>query len=188
MVKIGEISLDMRHKKTPFNLGKFYEMLHEWMLEMGYTGLNDDSDFVENLYWEDRGAAVREYWWLWRFKKKVDNKYYIYRINIDSHVMAIKDVKVVIGNKTVKLQDGEIDLTIKGWLEFDPNNELQSTNFMKMIFNHFLKKNLLSNVKFHADDLKDEMNKLQILIKKYFELYNYSSRSPNFHPIKGIGY
>lgn len=188
MVKIGAISLDIRHKKIPYNLGKFYEMTHEWLLEQNYVGLNGDSDFVENLYWEDRGAAVKEYWYFWRLKKKVDNEYFEYHIKLDVHLMAIKDVKVVINNKNVKLQDGEINMNIDGWLEFDPKNKLKNDSIIKFFYNGFMKKHLLRDVELHKAGLKKDMMDFQLLIKKFFEFYNYGSHSPNFHPNRGIGY
>ncbi|HDP73429.1 MAG TPA: hypothetical protein ENN46_00515 [Candidatus Woesearchaeota archaeon] len=177
---------ELRHKKQPFDCTKYYELLHEWLLENDFFGKGpekEDDSYLETYYWEDR-SSVREIWFWWRSKKTTESKQIWYELDIDVHIIAMSKQEVVIDGRKLKLDNGEVITEFKSKLGVDLSG-LHKNFFSRVFYRLFTGRWMKDRVEFHKKELKKKTLDIIETAKKYFDLYR-SDKEPLFHPTKGI--
>jgi hypothetical protein len=137
------------------HLKNLYALLHEWMVEHEY-GSREDFKFPETYLLHREGPAGKEMWWRWRGERDPmhGNKLWRFHLNVDCHVLTMKDVEVAIGGKKYKAQQGEVEVQGAGRLLFDPGKTLEKSMFKDM------KKLLLKRLwKQQYEMLKDDLRR-----------------------------
>jgi hypothetical protein len=138
-----EVTWFVVNRKDIFVIEYLYLLMHEWLLEHGYT-TTLDVDFPEKYYWHREGPAGKEIWWRWRPKRYPlgPNKMWRFDLNIDVHVLPMKDVEVVLGGKKFKVNQGEVEVQVKAMLVKDPDKLIEKSMFKdvkKLMFNRMWK-------------------------------------------------
>ena len=94
--------------RDQFNLKAIYVFLHEWMVEEEWATRND-SEFPETFFGQNESAlGGTEVWWNWRFTRPPgtggpgSNNYYQWRMNINGHVVLLRQVEAVKDGKKIK--------------------------------------------------------------------------------------
>ncbi len=179
-------SYELRHKKLPFDCTKYYELLHEWLMENEFFCLGPDGktdEYLESYYWEDR-SSVREIWFWWRTKKKTESKQIWYEMDLNVHIIAMSKQEVVIDGKKLKLDNGEVITEFKSRLGVDLSG-LQKNFFSRVFYRLFTRRWMKPRVEHHKKELKKKTLDLIETAKKYFDLYRFD-KEPLFHSVKGI--
>lgn len=118
------------NRKDVFHLANLYILMHEWLIEHGYAS-RDDTAFPEKYYLHKEGPTFggKEVWWRWRpTRYPLDpNKLWRFDINIDVHVMTMKDVEVIISGKKYKANQGEVEIAVSANLLKDPDKILEKS-------------------------------------------------------------
>jgi len=177
--------ITIRFKDAPFHLKNFYKMLYFWLGEHDFLKKEISSEKeMEKFYFEKRNEAGSEIWWWWRTTDVPDkSEFFRYRLNIDAHVLGLKKAEVVVNNRKVSTNIGEVEIKISAYLDIDPKEKWKQSGFLKVLFGILFKmKN--KDIKDHFDELLSKTNNLAESIKNFFELPGKEGIEL-FHPEKG---
>jgi hypothetical protein len=115
------------NRKDILHLDNFYLLTHEWLVEHGYAP-REDADFPERYYLHKDGPGGKEMWWRWRPKKESPmrlGKRWRFDLDIDVHVLTLKDVEAVIAGKKYKAHQGEVEIAVVANLVEDPEKAFE---------------------------------------------------------------
>jgi hypothetical protein len=185
MSKIGTLDTVITNKKNPFDFKNFYVYMYNWFIDNEYLDMYGGTDFYETYYWEIR-EQVREIWFRWKLIKKTDLSYLSYPFEIVVHVIAMGEKEVVVNGNKINLQDGEIEVTAKAWMEFDEKT-FDDVTKNKLFKRWILWKGIKDVVEENKGDLISDFNDFASFVKSFFDITGGSS-DELFHPSKGIGY
>ena len=95
--------------------------------------------------------------------------YFQYEINIGWILLAIKDVKVNIDGKEVKMQNGTLELNFDATLIKDPDDKWKEgfMRSMREIYDNFIIRNTIED---YEVDLFEKVNELIAVIKTYLAI------------------
>lgn len=169
-----EIAKFMVNFKEVFSMKYIYFILHEWLVEEGWAPKKDDK-FPEVYYLQKENPAIgKEIWIRWRLEKAVaGTTFWKFKMDIDIHVLGLTDAEVMIKDKKVKLNKGEIEFQVATGLIHDAAQEWKKNEWLKP-FKELYYKRLIRQ---KHDELKrqvfNDTYKLQGFIKTYLKLENY---------------
>ncbi len=170
--------------KGKYNMSLFYEALHRWFVENKFLDEFGGDNYLETYYYEDRGSA-KEIYFRWRSKRKTDSKYFVHKLNLDAHIVGLKEVETVVDGRKMTIDSGEITLNIESKMTMDLGN-LPSNPLVRFFYKRFLDRWLKPKFEYYKDELKDKTLNLIGFIKSYFGLPG-AKQEPSFTPPKGIG-
>ncbi len=170
--------------KGKYNIFLFYEALHRWFVENKFLDDSGSDNYLETYYYEDRGSA-KEIYFRWRTKKGSDSKYFNYALNLDAHIVGLREVETVIDGKKMTLDSGEITLNIESKMTMDLG-DLPSNPLVGFFYKKFLDRWLKPKFEFYKDELKDKTLGLIGFIKSYFQMPG-AKMEPSFTPSRGVG-
>ena len=168
-----EISKFRVKYKDFFDLRKFYEDIHDWLKEKGYTDLEDKKDHYEILYLEKIDTAgFKEQWMRWRPQRVPNNsKYYRYWIDFDWHNVGIGKADIVKQGKKLKVNKGEIELSVAVYLELDYQGLFEHSPILKFFRQLFRER--IFRIDIYEDrkrELYREVHEMENWIKHWFKL------------------
>ena len=110
-VNAKEVTWYVVNRKDIIHLDNIYLLMHEWLIEHGYV-TRFDQDFPEKYFLHKEGPAGKEMWWRWRPSRYPmgNNKLWRFNLDIDAHVLTLKDGEAVIGGKKYKAHQGEVEV------------------------------------------------------------------------------
>jgi len=158
--------------KDLFHMEGVYFYLHEWFVENGYAPASEP-DWPEILYVQREGAAGIELWIKWRFTKDGKDKLFKWDIDMDWHILGMKDAEATVKGRKMKLNTAECEIQFYPRVMENPDFSKEPI-YLKMkdfLLQRFLKK----KVDKEEDDLYEEAIKLQEAIKGYFRIDTYLS-------------
>ncbi len=160
--------------KGVFSFKEVYKVIHDYLVENGFVasgypdyGSGADSDIFETQYVEK--GAPKEIIIAWASKNEVTD-YYQWVINVDFQGTAISETEIMIEGKKVKMDKGEIKITLKGYLETDYQKKIKKHWLMKNFAKHYDEKIMAAEAKEEEGTLVFIYSKLHTLIKRYFKL------------------
>src|SRR3989304_5430979 len=164
-----------------FSFKELYKAIREWFIANEYA--NDKKDEkMEKFYLEKQAGGSKELWIWWRNSKTPhDSKYFKYVINIDFHVLNMKDVEIMHKGNKLKANKGEAEMLINCYLETEAEFELEKSVF-RSISNLFRKRVYRQETEQHKKDLQGELAALQHEIKQFLELKGFLPKSELLHP------
>lgn len=186
---IGETKLSIKHKNTPFDMNALAAFMHDWLLEEGFHDDTGSDDFIETYYWQESTQKGKNVWFWWRTfagPEKTQSTYFEYHLDLECQILGLIDVETVVNDKKLKLNNGEVNINIKGYMVFDPNDLLKTHPFIKTIYNFFPKSWLHKEIDLHKKTSKKLTSDFYNAIKTHLEHYTLSEQFPNFAPNRGI--
>jgi len=175
-----------------FNLKELYKAVRDWLISNDYVTAKS-SENMEKFYLEKLSpSGVKEIWVWWRTARAPHgSKYFKYHMNVDFHVLGLKDIEVMHQGQKIKANKGEVEVMINCFLELEAEFEFRKS-FIGMIggsllANRFRKRMYKKQVDAHKPDLKEDMVKLQAFIKEFLELKSFLPKSEQFYPARGLG-
>ena len=184
--------------KDVFDLKAFYEELWEWCKEHGWKDWEQDLDNFERFYGERvTTGGVKEIWIRWRAWKpaegtpsiKQNNKelgYINYYLDIDFHVLGLGSAEIVKDGKKIKADKGEIEVTIKPFIEKNYEYEFQKHPLLQHVLDVFSGRIYMSKLEERKKELYREAYVMQTFIKQWFKMKTYLPyvQGENFFPSK----
>lgn len=177
--------------KDFFHMKKLYIMLHEWLVEFGWC-TREDSSFPEVFYLQrEHQKRGTELWIWWRMKKKIEGaSYWSWTMDIDWHIILLKDTQVM--HKGVKYDTnwGEVEITIDADLVMDPQKEWDKNWFLKHVNDMFRGRMFKAELEKHKIELYRETYRFQEAIKSYLSMKTYlpePEAEAHFFPATGVG-
>lgn len=151
-----------------------YVLIHEWLCEEGYA-TRDDSTFPEERYMHrENQKSGNEVWVYWRLQKQpVKNSFFRYDLDIDIHVVLLKDAEIMLEGKKYKVNWGEPEVKIWAKVIFDHKREWEKSPIMSRLKWIFFKRINKRNFEMHKKQLYREAYRLQEAVKTYFKLSTY---------------
>jgi hypothetical protein len=108
-----------------WNYGDVYAMLYGWLKDNGYN-------VTENVYKEKLSGAGKEVIIDWDANKKVTD-YFKFTMNLNWHILMMKDAEVEIDGKKVKTNKGELEIGFKGFIVKDYEGRWEDNPFHKFL-------------------------------------------------------
>jgi hypothetical protein len=163
-VDYKQVTFYVVNRKDLFILENLYLLMHEWLIEHGYANRFDPT-FPEKYYWHREGPAGKEIWWRWRPNRyPLRNKLWRFDLDIDVHVLPMKDVEAVLGGKKYKVNSGEVEVQVGANLIRDPEGIMKKglfKDFKKLMYNRLWKQQfdmLERELYREANELRDAVN------------------------------
>ena len=161
--------------KDAFNLDYLYMLLYEWCIDQTFTKRGEDQDFPEVSYLQrEHPQFGKEIWIRWRLERDSGSKFFKDYLDVDIHVVGLKDVELLIQGKKTKAHKGEIEFKVKSVLQLDPKKDWEKP-FLKHFKTLWFRRIIGSKVGFHKAKLTNTTLDLQAAIKTYLKL-------PQFKP------
>jgi hypothetical protein len=185
--QIGFNACETRIKyKDVFHLKNLYKYMHEWLINDGW-GTHNDTLWPEVLYLSNQRADGEEIWFWWRLNKYRDNKeifYYKKVMDIDTHVLYLKNVEKVINGQKMKANDGEVEIIIKARLVIDPDKSWREHWFLKHINDFYWMRYNKPKLEQQKQELYQDAYKFHAALKNYFKMYQVE---PDRMPFRAYG-
>ncbi len=166
-----------------FSLRNLYIMLHEMLLEEGWSGKDGEADhadietlYSENVYQKGIHRGGKEVWFWWRASKFAEGKYSSYFINkldIDAHIVYLQAVEVVHQGKKMNAHKGEIELFFRARIESDYKSEWDKHWFLKYMKPIYEKRIIHAEVEKREKELWRDVYRIQGKIKQFLELRTF---------------
>lgn len=172
-VTYRELLDDTRIKhRDKFHMKYVYMLAREWLIEHGYCD-RSDPNFPEELYLHRfTQKSGQEVWIWWRFEKKM-NPFVYYHLDIDWHMIGLKDIEVIHNGMKYKANSGEPEFKIYAKVIVDPPKNWKENRFLNGIFEIFWKRMYKSQLDNFRKDLYRDTFKFKEAMKTYFRLKTY---------------
>jgi hypothetical protein len=163
----------LKHREH-FNLKYLYVLMHEWFVEEGYASRND-LEFDESFYLNrETQTAGKEIWVYWRMNKTpVNTKFWRYDMDMDMHVVGLKDSELMHDGKKYKANFGEAEVKIWAKLVIDYKHEWKKHPFLGPLLKIFWKRTVKNTMEMHKKTLYREAYRFQEAVKTYFKISTY---------------
>ncbi len=160
--------------KDYFNLKYLYTLMHEWFVEEGYA-TREDPKFPEEYYMNrETQTAGKEIWIYWRMTKKpVKTKFWRYDMDMDMHVIGLKDAELMHEGKKYKVNWGEPEVKIWAKLVVDYEHEWKKHPILAPLLKIFWKRTVKATMERHKKELYREAYRFQEAVKTYFKISTY---------------
>lgn len=199
VVKVRTIPQMKVKYKDIFHLKNLYIMVHEYLLEEGFfdeaqVAGQAGHDNIEKLYMEkfcQKGIHIggKELWIYWRTLKRPEGKYqgyYRYKLDIDMHIVALRDEEVIHQGKKLKIQWGEIEFFLRGTIEADYRNQWDNHWFLKHFHKIYYDRILSYEFEKREKELWRDIIKFSNKIKRYLDMRTFvPTPEPFWKPIYG---
>ncbi len=189
-IKLTELKIKVKDK---FSVGDMLRVLNEWLKENHYVDLNGREDY-ETLYTHalKAGGSFLDSWLWWRCVKYPEGTtkktaYLRYRLSVDMHYLGDSaEMEVVNKGKKVKLNKGEISISITPTIELDFRNEWKNKGLAGLFGEIFKKRLYKKNIGEHTEYLILEAYRLQNMFKQFFRLESIAEKETVSHPPEGL--
>ncbi len=173
---IEEVAVDHRVKyRDVMNLKHLYTVLHDWVCEEGWDSRFDPA-FRETFYlhrWTQNSGE--ELWIYWRLEKQPNkSSYYSYHLDIDWHVVGLRDYDLIQDGKKFKANYGEVELKIFSKVVADFKGKWGKDSLAKSLRKLFFQRTMHEKMLEHRQILYDETYKMLDAVKTYFRLRTYN--------------
>ncbi|MBT6690536.1 hypothetical protein HN903_01945 [archaeon] len=135
-----------------WNYEEVYNMLYNWLKDHGYK-------LYENKYREKLSSAGKEVIILWESKKKITD-YFLYKIELEWHILTMKDAEVEVEGKKTKTNKGELEIVFKGIIVKDYEKRWEDKPFYKFLRGLYEQYVIRTSVDEYEDDLEDQIKEL----------------------------
>jgi len=168
-----------------FSFKELYKVIRDWLIAFEYASDKRDEK-MEKFYLEKHAGGVKELWIWWRTSKTPhESKYFKYVINVDYHVLNMKDVEIMHKGNKIKANKGEVEILINCYLDTEAEFQLEKSLF-RSIAKLFRKRIYKQETEQHKKDLQGDLNLLQHEIKQFLELKGFLPKSELLHPVRGL--
>jgi len=171
--------------KDIFDLGEFYDALHEYLQEMEWKDEDDQSDHWETYYGERvaQGGA-KEIWWRWRMLKKAQGTKLTYFLDMTTHLLGVTSAEIVRDGQKIKTNKAEIEMSFRTSIQQDYLNEFRHHLILKHFGDWFAKKIYFRVLEQRKKELYQEAFELQSFMKQWFKMKRYLpyEETKNFFP------
>lgn len=145
-----------------WNYEDVYNMLFNWIKDHGYA-------LSENNYKEKLSSAGKEIIIGWEAKKKITD-YFLYQIELDWHILTMKDAEVEIDGKKTKTNKGELEIVFKGTIIKDYEKKWEDKPFYKFLRGVYEEYIIRKTIDEYEDDLEEQTKELITDLKAFLRI------------------
>ncbi len=145
-----------------WNYTEVYTMLYNWIKDRGYN-------ITEKQYKEKLSGSSKEVIILWEAKKKVTD-YFLYKLELDWHILGMKDAEVEIDGKKTKMNKGELEIVFKGTIVKDYEKRWEDRPFYKFLRGVYENYVIRTTIDEYEEDLEDDAKELISDIKAFLRI------------------
>lgn len=145
-----------------WNYTEVYTMLFNWLKDHNYS-------ITEKMYKEKLSGGGKEILIEWDAGKKVTD-YFKYTINLNWHILGMKDAEVEIEGKKMKTNKGELEIVFKGTLVKDYEKRWEDKpihKFMRGLYEEYIIRKTISE---YESDLEDQTKELITDLKAFLRI------------------
>jgi len=139
-----------------------YNMLFNWLKDHGYA-------LSENSYKEKLSSGGKEIMIGWEAKKPITD-YFLYKIELDWHILGMKDAEVEIDGKKTKTNKGELEIVFKGTIVKDYEKRWEDRPVYKFLRGVYEQYVIRTTIDEYEDDLEDQTKELITDIKAFLRI------------------
>lgn len=162
--------------KQLFDINYIYYALRDWFIDNKWA-TRIDSEFPEQLMIvRDNPQFGKELWIQWRFEKTPQpekTKLWKYVLDVDWHILGMKDAEIVVNGKKVKANKGQLELDVRANLIFDYSKSWAKTSILKAHKNWLMRNFYRKTFSKYKRVLHEEATKLQDAMKEYLRIKGY---------------
>lgn len=196
---IREVSSFKVKYSDVFHLRNLYVMMHEYLIDENWYGLNDmprstpsiAHGDIEKLYMERHHQKAlhrggKEYWIWWRLQKQPfirSHGYYVFRLDVDFHGMYMQKLEIIHQGKKMNVDKGELEIFLRPKLVRTDLGKKFQKNFILRNFQELYENRILDqDIEKLEKELWREAYRFQGTIKAYLNLRNFIPVPEPFHP------
>ncbi|MBI1970256.1 hypothetical protein HYS47_00765 [Candidatus Woesearchaeota archaeon] len=177
--------------KGVFDFTELYRQTRDRLVDKGY-GSKPSWKYMEKLYQEKRTTDPREGksgWIWWRTKKTEEGStFYTLHIDLDFHFRYFRDIEVMQEGKKLRVQKGEVEVVLNGYMLLDPEDKWKKHWFLKHVLELFYKRIWRKRRDMIRNTVISDTYKIQNHIKEFFDLKQFAPpQEVGFYP-RGGGY
>jgi hypothetical protein len=162
--------------KDVFLMEHIYKLMREWFVEEGYTS-GKDSEFPEVFFLEKEGQAGKEMWIRWRFSKfPAAGVFWRFDFDVDVHVLTMTKTEIVLGDKKVKADNGEVEIQVKANLVMDWAKRIKKSPLFRAFKEPIKRIFLLKTQKRLEAELYRESYAFRDAVNNFFKIENFEVR------------
>ena len=139
-----------------------YNMLFNWIKDHGYN-------LQEYNYKEKLSSGGKEIIIGWEAKKPITD-YFLYKIELDWHILTMKDAEVEIEGKKTKTNKGELEIVFKGSIVKDYEKRWEDKpvhKFLRGLYENYI---IRTTIDEYEDDLEDQTKELISDLKAFLRI------------------
>jgi len=157
-----------------FDMRQLYLTMHEWLVQEEYA-TREDYTFPETYYMHRETLQSGNEGWIWWRLRKVPNKntYYRYTLDVDFHILMMRDAEIMHEGRKVKTNWGEVEVKIWAKLEGDYEKKWRKSPIMKHFEDLFRQRIFFKDFQMHKIEFYREAYRFQEFIKTYLKLRTY---------------
>jgi len=179
-------SLDTKVKYVGlFDLKDIYRNTRDLLQDKGYIS-SSTFKFMETLYLEKIPSEPhrgKELWIWWRTSKtEAGNTYLRIHCDIDFHMRYIQDVEIMEGGQKIKVQKGEVEISLQGYIILDPENKWEKHWFLKQVHPLFYKRIWAKRRETYVNTSRSDIYTFQQYLKDYLGLKQFGAKKFGFYP------
>ncbi|HDL02263.1 MAG TPA: hypothetical protein ENH20_00330 [Candidatus Pacearchaeota archaeon] len=145
-----------------WNYTDVYNMLFGWLKDHGYK-------LKETQYKEKLSSGGKEIIIKWEAAKKVTD-YFQYKIELDWHILTMKDAEVEIDGKKEKTNKGELEIVFKGIIIKDYEKRWEDKPFYKFLRGVYEEYIIRKSIEEYEDDIEDQTKELITDLKAFLRI------------------
>jgi len=174
--------------KDAFSWEWLYKMIHEWLNSEGWDSYSKGDKWKEDNFIQRNLPFGKEVWVWWRVKKG-RGKYIATYLDVEYHILGMKDTEVMHEGKKLEVQKGEVEVFIRAHIELN-DAMIRKVPFMNSDWKleWFKKRWYRKEIDQEEARLYDDAFRLQHAIKQYFDLRGWMGEYAGkpFIPKKGF--
>jgi len=155
-----------------FHMKYVYMLAHEWLMEEGYAD-RSDKNFPEEFYLHRFTQKNGEEMWIWWRLVKHQNSFVRWDLDIDWHVIGMKDVEVMHNGLKYKANHGEPEFKIYAKVIVDPPAQWKNNWFLRGLFELFWTRMYKAQLDNYRKEFYRDLFKFKDAMKTYFKLRTY---------------
>ncbi|MBS3146956.1 hypothetical protein J4471_04645 [Candidatus Woesearchaeota archaeon] len=153
--------------KGIFDFSDLYKKIKIWLLYEGYGDENEN--FIEAKYIErikPNGKQIEAKW----YAEKPVNDYVSNYLTLTFTVVGLKDTEITIEGKKMKMNSGQVIISIKGDLVINRKGDFGKGSLLQKIHDRRL---FRKNIELYKEELYKKTTDLYIEIKAYLNLHQF---------------
>ena len=170
------------------NFELLYKMIFDWLKVQKYEHYPTGTDNVETYFQETliSPGGPKNNWIWWRTRRKESDMFY-YHIEINMQTLVLNTKEVVFKGEKIKMNDGEINIFIKGFLEVDPTGQWREkdNNFLSSAYQIYKDRDFWNVIDDKESEVCEHAGLLFERCKQFLNLMTMASLQKPFHPQLG---
>jgi hypothetical protein len=145
------------------NFKEFYKFCYQWLTEESLLDLMEGK-YAEKISGDSKGIDVE-----WTGARKVTD-YFKFQIDVKFKVLNLTNVEITQDGKKIKMNNGSVEISIKGTLVRDYEGKFEKTptqKFMRAIYEKWV---IYSRIKEYEGKLVEDCNEFLSQAKAFLDL------------------